>query len=151
MRYNAQKCKGIVFMPEFTQRIVAVLNEKIEPGRALNALGHLALGMGAILGSETLHLMDYADADGGHHPNISKMPFVILKANSNKIRSLREQANISGINFNDFTETMTVGSWSDQLAKTADTKNENLTYFGILLYGPAEVVTGLTRKFSLWK
>ena len=138
-------------MSEFSQRMVAVVNEKIDPGKIMNALAHMSVGLGGSLGSESMNLMSYIDAAGGVHPNISKMPLVILKANSNKIGKVREEALARSIGFTDFTETMTVGTWQDQEARTAQTNPEDLVYFGIMLFGDSDEVTALTRKFSLWK
>jgi hypothetical protein len=91
------------------------------------------------------------DADGGNHPWISEMPFMILKANSNKIRGLRKSALEAGIKCVDFTDTMTVGTYLEQLERTKQKKEEELVYYGILLFGDWEKVSELTRKFSLWK
>ncbi len=73
----------------FENKLVAVMNEKMEPGVMMNALAHMCIGFGADIGKEPLRLTNYIDADGGSHPNISEMPFMILKANSNKLRALR--------------------------------------------------------------
>ena len=127
------------------------MNEKIEPGVIMNALAHMCIGFGSDIGKEPLRLSTYVDADGGVHPNISEMPFMILKANSNKIRNLRKEASYLGIHFVDFTSTMTVGTYIEQLERTKQTKEEELTYYGIVLFGPWDKVSELTRKFSLWK
>jgi len=79
------------------------------------------------------------------------MPFIILKANSNKISSLRKEALELGIQFVDFTDTMTIGTYKEQLDKTQDTKETDLIYYGVVLFGNWENVSKLTKKFSLWK
>jgi len=135
----------------FTHKLVAVLNEKVEPGVLMNALAHLCIGFGAHLGKEPLRLSNYQDADGNSHPNISEMPFIILKSNSNKIRTLRQAAIEAKIQFSDFTDTMTIGTYLEQLERTKQTKEESLTYYGIVLFGEWDLVTQLTKKFSLWK
>ena len=78
-------------------------------------------------------------------------PFIILAENSNKIRKLREAAIEKNLAFNDFTDTMTIGTYQEQLEKTAKTSPEDLIYYGIVLFGPWAEITELTRKFSLWK
>ena len=138
-------------MSEFKNRMVAVMNEKLESGKIMNALAHMCMGLGATIGKDPLNLMSYVDADQGIHPHISKMPLVVLKANSSKISNLRKQATSQAIAFTDFTDTMTVGTWREQEQRTAQTKSEEHTYYGIMLFGDKEVVTELTRKFSLWK
>jgi hypothetical protein len=138
-------------MNPFPKKLVAVMNEKIESGIIMNAMAHLSLGLGAILGKEELQLVDYVDADGNKHSNISKMPFIILKANSNKIGALKKSAQIDGIEHVDFLNTMTGGGWLEQLDRTINTKEAELIYYGIILYGDWDRVSELTRKFSLWK
>ena len=132
-------------------KLVAVMNEKIEPGLVMNALAHMCIGFGSHIRKESLHLTDYIDADGGNHPHISEMPFMILKANSNKIRALRQSVTQLGISYVDFTDTMTVGSYIEQLERTKQKKEIDLMYYGIVLFGNWDQVSELTRKFSLWK
>lgn len=127
------------------------MNEKIESGIIMNALAHLCIGFGAEIEKGPLRLTNYIDADGGSHPSISEMPFMILKANSNKIRGLRLAALEAGIKFVDFTDTMTIGTYLEQIERTKQTKEENLVYYGIVLFGDWAKVSELTKKFSLWK
>lgn len=135
----------------FSNKLVAIMNEKIEPGIIMNALAHMCIGFGAEIGKDPLRLSNYKDADGGSHPSISEMPFMILKANSNKIKALRKAAMEAGIQFVDFTDTMTIGTYIEQLERTKQTKEEDLIYYGIVLFGDWNKVSELTRKFSLWK
>lgn len=137
-------------MSEFTHKLVAVLNKSIEPGKVMNALAHMTIGLGAAVGKEPLRFSDYRDAEGGSHPFISEMPFMILSANSNKIKNLRVECLANNIQFTDFAETMTSGGYEEQLARTAATKADDLVYYGIVLFGDWAKVSELTRKFSLW-
>ena len=135
----------------FENKLVAVMNEKIEPGVIMNALAHMCIGFGSDIGKEPLRLTNYIDADEGSHPSISEMPFMILKANSNKIRTLRQAAIEAGIKCVDFTNTMTIGTYLEQIERTKQTKEADLIYYGIVLLGNWDKVSELTRKFSLWK
>ncbi len=136
---------------QFSNKLVAVMNEKIEPGIIMNALAHMCIGFGAQIGKEPLRLCNYIDADGGSHPNISEMPFMILKANSNKIRALRKAAQEACIQYADFTDTMTIGTYVEQMERTLQVKDDDLIYYGVVLFGDWQKVSELTRKFSLWK
>lgn len=135
----------------FQNKLVAVLNKSIEPGKVMNALAHMCIGLGSAIGQPDLRLTDYQDADGGSHPFISEIPFIILSENSNKIRKLRFAALSQNILLNDFTDTMTVGTYQEQIEKTGQTKEENLIYYGIVLFGDWAKVTELTKKCSLWR
>ena len=136
---------------EFKNKLVAVLNKSIEHGKVMNALAHMCIGLGSAIGQESLRLTDYRDADGGSHPYISEIPFIILVENSNKIRKLRQEAIQHQILFNDFTDTMTVGTYLDQIERTKQIKDQDLIYYGIVLFGDWQKVTELTHKFSLWR
>lgn len=136
----------------FQNKLVAVVNKQIDSGVAMNALGHMCLGFGANKGASELHLMDYKNAEGSLYPNISKMPFIILREkNSNKIANLLKLAKEAGIQYSVFTNTMTEGTWEDQEARTLAAKEEEIIFYGILLYGPKEIVTEMTKKLSLWR
>lgn len=135
----------------FKNKLVAVMNKSLEPGKVMNALAHMCIGLGASIGKEDLRLTDYQDASGGSHPFISEIPFIILCENSNKIRKLRQEALFHHILLNDFTDTMTVGTYQEQIERTLTVKEDELIYYGIVLFGEWNKVSELTRKFSLWK
>ncbi|HUQ85356.1 MAG TPA: DUF2000 domain-containing protein [Candidatus Limnocylindrales bacterium] len=130
-------------------RFVAILNKKIEIGKLMNALGHMAAGLGG--GSKKAGLMyflEYFDKDGGLHPNISNYPFIVLAAdNSSQIRTARIGAIERGISFTDFTSSMTVGSTQEQLDNTANTIETDLEYYGLCMFGATQELQDITKKF----
>lgn len=134
----------------FQNKLVAVLNKSVDAGKVMNALAHMCIGLGSAIGQKDLRLTDYQDADGGSHPYISEIPFIILSDNSNKIRKLRQAALAQNILLNDFTDTMTVGTYQEQIEKTRQTREEELVYYGIVLFGDWATVSELTKKCSLW-
>ena len=138
---------------ENSKRFVAVLNEKIEIGKLLNALGHMSAGLAAKYPDmEQLYFLEYRDKDGGAHPGISHFPFIVLKAeNSNQIRKVRQEAINRKIAFSDFTKTMTVGSSAEQLQATSRTPESELEYYGVCLFGDTEILREFTKKFSLFR
>lgn len=135
----------------FENKLVAILNKEIEPGVAMNALAHMTIGLGAQLSSERLRLDDYKDKEGNIYPNISQMPFIILRGKSNEIRKAVRQAREQNILFSNFLETMTGGGWQEQIARTASSGEEDLIHYGAVLFGPWEAVSEITKKFSLYR
>lgn len=129
----------------------AVLNKKIEPGKAMNALAHMTAGLvGSYSNPDEMEITNYEDKDGGKHL-ASKHPFIILAAkNSNKLRTLRQEAIEKGVHFASFTDAMTVGTWEDQVARSKETAEGDLEYYGVCLFGLRSVIEELTKKFSLW-
>lgn len=136
---------------KFNNKLVAVLNKSIPVGKVMNALAHMSIGLGSAIGQDPLRLTNYKDADGNTHPNISDIPFIILSENSNKIRKLRQEAIANNILFTDFTDTMTIGTYIEQIERTAQVKEEDLIYYGIVIFGDWDKVAELTKKYSLWR
>jgi len=132
-------------------KFTAVLNKKIEPGKAMNALAHMTAGLvGSYKNIDEMEIINYEDKDGGAH-RASKHPFIILAAkSSNKLRTLRQEAIAQGVHFSSFTDAMTVGTWEDQVAKSKETVDEELEYYGVCLFGETKILEELTSKFSLW-
>src|SRR5688572_21093685 len=132
-------------------KFAAVLNKKVESGKVMNALAHMTVGLARSYPEYDMGVIDYSDKDGGAHM-ASKFPYIILQAdNSNKIRTLRNACIEKNIPFASFTSAMTVGGWEEQVERSKVTPEVELEYYGICLFGPGEIVSELTRKFSLWK
>lgn len=138
---------------ENSKRFIAVLNKKIETGRAMNALGHMTAGLaGGCSKADEMCFLQYKDHDETIHPNISHFPFIVLKAdNSNKIRTVRNECINRGIPFSDFTSTMTLGTSKEQLKATSDTPEAELEYYGIVMFGDTNILKEFTGKFSLYQ
>lgn len=135
-----------------TNRFVAVLNKKIETGKLMNALGHMAVGLSELYSDkEILRFDTYVDKDGEEHPSISDNPFIVLSAdNSNQIYTLRTKLKELSILFTDFPSTMTVGTFVEQKKRTSEIPTAELEYYGICFFGENNQLRELTKKFSLW-
>lgn len=79
------------------------------------------------------------------------MPFIILRGKSTEIKRVIHTARNQNIHFGAFTNTMTGGTYQEQLDRTAETPEESLIYFGCVLFGNWEEVSQMTKKFSLYK
>src|SRR5262249_60000533 len=108
-----------------THKIVVVLNKKIPPAIALNACAHMTATLVACADDQTrlnMSFVDYIDADGNAHP-VSALSLVILSAkNANQLRAARREAIRAGLPIADFTETMTKGTFMEQMARTHATR-----------------------------
>lgn len=135
----------------FSHKLVAVLNKNLESGVALNALAHMSIGLGAQLTDAELRLDAYVDAQGNLYPHISQMPFIILRGGSNEIKKLVVAAREQKIQYTVFLNTMTGGTYEEQLANTKQMPEDQLIYYGCVLFGPWAEVSLLTKKLSLWR
>lgn len=135
----------------FENKLVAIVNKDIEVGVAMNAIAHMSIGMGAKLTPEKLSLDNYMDQDGNVYPNISQMPFIILRGKSGEIRKALRAAQEQGIMVSAFTDTMTSGTYQEQLERTRATPEDQLKFYGAILFGPWDTVSQITKKLSLYR
>src|SRR6478672_9211854 len=105
----------------FENKLVAIVNKDIEVGVAMNAIAHMTIGLGAQLNNDLLRLNDYQDKEGNIYPNISQMPFIILRGKSGEIRKTIQHAKEQKVKYGAFTNTMTGGTYQEQLDNTLAT------------------------------
>ena len=139
-----------------THKFVAVINKKVPVGNAMNAIAHLAAGLSALVAEKgqtaDMRFDTYTDKDGNPHRSISDNPFIVLRAdNSNQLRSFRQNLQAAGVPFDDFTNTMTEGTYAEQQKRTVATTEADLEYWGVCAFGEIEKLNALTKKFSLWR
>jgi hypothetical protein len=98
-----------------------------------------------------MSFVEYLDADGNVHP-VSALPLVVLSAkNSNQIRTAGLAAIRTCLPYADFTETMTRDTFVEQMDRTRVTREQDLDYWGLCMFGLKDVLDPITRKFSLWR
>lgn len=136
---------------ELSHKLVALVNKDLPIGVAMNALAHATVGLGAEVGAQLLQLDTYVDKEENSYPNISKMPFIILRAKSNEIRKTVKAAREAGLKYGVFINTMTGGTYVEQIANTQQASEESLIYYGCVLFGEVDAINALTKKFSLWR
>ena len=138
-------------MKSFKHKLVAVINKELEPGKAMNALAHATLGVGAMADKVNLRLDNYQDSDGNIYPHISDLPFIILRGTNGEIRktvvAAREKKILHGV----FLDTMTIGTFDEQHERTQNSKEVDLKYWCCVLFGEWEDITEMTRKLSIYK
>lgn len=135
-------------------KFVAIINEKIETGRALNAIAHMGLGLSNIADEELrekMSFIDFPDKDNYSHKSISGLSLIVLKGRNGEIKKARRQFIEENILFVDFLETMTGDTYAEQLVKTKELAQEDHNYFGILAFGEIDKINPITKKLSLWK
>lgn len=135
-------------------KFVAVINEKIEPGRALNAIAHMGLGLVNIANDEIkekMSFIDFPDKNNDIHKSISGLSLIVLKGRNGEIKKVRNQFAEQDILFVDFLETMTGDTYAEQLVKTKELTTDEHNYFGLLAFGEIDKINPITKKLSLYK
>lgn len=134
----------------FKNKLVAIINKDADVGVAMNAVAHASLAIGATLGKEEMFLQNNIDASGNVWP-MSGMPYIILRGKSGEIRKAIQAAKAENIMQFAFVETMTGGTWQEQVEKTAKVSEDEHTYYAAILYGPWDAVSAITKRFSLYR
>jgi hypothetical protein len=135
-------------------KLVAILNKRIEPGKVMNALAHCVAGAVNLLGEqgrEALKFLDFVDADGQKYPSISARSFIVLRGSDGDIRKIRQQALEASVSAVCFTESMTGGTYVEQILRTKTTPTSSLVFYAIVLVGDEGVLRPLTKRCSLWR
>jgi Protein of unknown function (DUF2000) len=133
-------------------KFTAVLNKKHDVPVLMNALAHLASGLGGTVPAEEADFLEYHCPAGGFVSMLSRYPYIVLAAkNGNQIRTLREDLQAAGIRHNVFVNAMLGSSAAKQVAATKNAELADLDFIAITFFGPAEVTDPLTKKFSLFR
>lgn len=138
--------------PDF--KLAVCLNKAIESGKLKNALAHAVAGLVAKVGESgrsALKFINFTDAEGVVYPSISARSFIVLRGSHGDLRKVLSQARDVGVEVVAFCETMTGGSYVDQLEHTSQSSTENMVVWAVALAGPAEQVNPITRRLSLWR
>lgn len=135
-----------------TKKFTAVLNKRHPMGLQFNALGHLAAGLVGRVGDECPEFLEYKAPEEGFVSLISTYPVIILGAdNNNQMRRLCAAIIGSGLPYNIFTTSMVGQSAAEQVAATAAAPSDTLEYVGMIVFGAADVIDPLTKRFSILK
>jgi hypothetical protein len=134
-------------------KIVTVLSSDLDAGTALNVVGHLGVCLGAFADGRLMGRPTLLDASDVAHRGVAQHPFIVLKAKPGHVRKTVELARDEPDLFlADYPRPMLTTADDDELyAELLTAEEADLDYLGCLLYGPADVIDPLCRRFSLWR
>lgn len=96
-----------------------------------------------------MSFIPFIDAQGIEHPSISGLSLIVLRGSQGDLSKLITAARQQGFLHADFIETMTGGTYSEQLARTQ--ANKEHIYYAVALFGEKEVIDPLTKRLSLYR
>ena len=138
-------------MDASTNKCVMIVDESLPLGVAANIISIMSISLGKknpeIVG------IDAEDAEGRSHLGLIQFPVPVLKADREKINSLRArlfEADFEDVSVIDFSnvaqETYT---YDDYLARMKESGSGELVYYGLALEGPKKKVNRLTGSLPL--
>lgn len=135
------------------KKIVGVLASNVDAVVALNVIGHLAISIGKYSGKELMGQERIKDASGEFHLGISRFPFIVTKVKQSKLKQTIALAKQNqNILVADYPKEMLETKTDEELVNAIRLKKEeDIQYYGAVLYGNTKDINEITGKFSLWR
>jgi hypothetical protein len=142
--------KGIYMYSDNDKKLYIVVNRNLDSALLFNAACHISAGITRQIASpEFDHYPTQLEGVAAH---LSRYPVVILQAkNSGQLAKLVSKAQEEGVLCNFFTTTMLSHSAEQQIADTQNAAFEELEFVAVAVYGEAEQLAPLTKRFSVHK
>lgn len=134
------------------RKLIAITNRQYSVPHRQNAVLHATVGLVKLVGIDAFELLDYDNDELGVRAQISLFPNVGLTAkNGSQLLNTYLKASEANIACNIFCESMLGASAEEQVRQMREATLETLKPMAVVLFGEADVLHPLTKKFSVLK
>lgn len=134
------------------RKLIAITNRQYSVPHRQNAVLHATVGLVKLVGIDAFELLDYDNDELGVWAQISLFPNVGLAAkNGSQLLNTYRHASEANIACNIFCESMLGTSADEQVRQTREATLETLKPMALVLFGEANALHPLTKKFSVIK
>jgi hypothetical protein len=134
-------------------RLSIILRSDLPTGMAMNACGHLGLGMSGVISSSALAAREFYTKDStGPVATLSDHPLIVLESDSNETLHAIFMAARSNPDLvvRMFSDVFFHGLVEDQARITASSSLGGLQIAAVMLFGPKSALSKLTRGLPLY-
>ncbi|MBN1168880.1 lysine--tRNA ligase [Candidatus Woesebacteria bacterium] len=133
------------------KKLVAVIDKNMSKGLAANALGHIAYSAGHYSDDSWMGQEKIEDSDGNVHKGISRYPFIVLGADTEKIQEIVENSKNENLLVVDYSNVMfDTGKDEELVKKLSKTKKTDIKYHAVLLAGETSLIDSITKGLNLY-
>lgn len=137
---------------DFSKKFVIVVDRTLPSWQVLNTVAHIT----AFLGNKMHDRFDtgehFVTKDDVKLPRNSQYPIIILSAKPGQLAGLVVKARNTALPYLGFYRDMIETSDDSELEmRTKKHLHTDITYLGVGLFGPKELLDAITKKFSLWR
>ncbi|WKZ31101.1 MAG: lysine--tRNA ligase [Candidatus Dojkabacteria bacterium] len=137
--------------PASNSKFVIVLNKDVEGWRLTNTVGHLTAYLGGKVGEAVVGRESFTLADGDKISANSQFPVITLAANPGQMVNFARKVQETGLPYLIYVDEMIQFNLDDPLQEDLkDKKLDDLLIWGIGVFGAADIIDPLTKKFSMW-
>jgi hypothetical protein len=133
------------------KKCIIVINAELEPGIIANTTACLGFSLGSALPHEVGPTQK--DADGVLHGGLVNIPVPILSASAAQVKEIVDRAyQTDGLIVFDMSDKAQLSKTQEEYGTAiAETKNADLKYWGVALYGDKKIINKQCGSLPLFR